>query len=893
MKRTLSSKILALATTFALLAGTAPQAFAQVVAAAGRTAAAPVVTGAAGVVRPVVLPTGLNIVGGSNVALPVALPTLVGQSVSALPTAAKTAVPAAAQSAAIQVVPAEAAKAAPVQAAAAKAAPAAVAAPAAQTATEEQAVAQEKAGRGIIARVIRAIRAEMTSELFVGGRVRGQGILPSEEPTEVNGIKVDQRPSMPTKGVRIDRSSIPGQQRSLLARIFTTNAADTLALPGSPKDAAGVEAALRKLIAADPARFGGVSADDLYTILAQKVAGQAGLTDTVYVSFRQQLNNVPMEGSFLTFTVKFINGKAVIIHTAAQLFPKVAVDTEGKLDEQAILEKASKRLGNLPNAAEDLLDLGVKVMQVQGVWRTVSLKQSKSLSLLVAVDINTGESFAWDPRVHVEADGTQASGTKVPVPGEVVGRGVKDGPMKPGVEPDVLPLGHVEIKTADGKTFYADENGYFTVEGSGDQPVQLTVRLTGRFTAVSNRSGKDLTVTVVAKPGEKLRVVFNPTGAAEEDLAQVNAYSHITMVHDWLIQQGVDLEAMKRALPVYTNIDDECNAYYTPYNPSLNFFKSSVNCANSSYNDVSMHEYGHFIDDAAHHGIPNGGLSEGWGDAFAMYITQQPVIGRGFLKQQQPDYIRHGENKYQYRSRDEVHAQGQAFMGFAWKLRAGMIAAMGEAQGAALATALVIPAILASARDIPQAIQNILMRDVDANGVAPHFDLIAAAAKAHGLTLKKPGSAGPLVVVDNDSDPVGRDNPWGDPWGDGGDPWGDMLKGVKRTAKALTNLRTANLRASQTVPVAKAPAGLLAAGVADAPAQVRAKMTFTVGALLRGRVKRELAKFLDQQDGITYNLKEYKGLLESDFLLVIDGPQDKVGPVTKAIENWFRELERN
>ncbi|MFA6030197.1 MAG: hypothetical protein WC969_10110 [Elusimicrobiota bacterium] len=886
MKRTLSSKVLALATTLALLAGTTPQAFAQVVVAAGRTAAVPVVTGAAGVVRPVALPTGLSIVGGSNAALPLALPTLVGQSVRALPTAAPSAVPVAAQSAAIQVLPAEAAKTAPVQAAAVKAAPVVVA-PAAPAAAEEQAVAQEKAGRGIIARVIRALRGEKTSELFVGGRVRGQGILPSEEPTEVNGIPLDQRPSMPSKGVRIDRSSLPGQQRSLLARIFTTNAADTLALPGSPKDAAGVEAALRKLIAADPARFGGVTADDLYTILAQKVAGQAGLTDTVYVSFRQQLNNVPMEGSFLTFTVKFIGGKAVIIHTAAQLFPKVAVDTEGKLDEQAILEKASKRLGNLPNAAEDLLDLGVKVMQVQGVWRTVSLKQSKSLSLLVAVDINTGESFAWDPRVHVEADGTQPSGTKVPVPGEVVGRGVKDGPMKTGVEPDVLPLGHIEIKTADGKTFYADENGYFTVEGVGDQPVQLTVRLSGRFTTVSNRSGQNLTVTVVAKPGEKLRAVFNPTGAAEEDLAQVNAYSHITMVHDWLIKQGVDLEAMKRALPVYTNIDDECNAYYTPYNPSLNFFKSSVNCSNSSYNDVSMHEYGHYIDDMAHGGIPNGGLSEGWGDAFAMYITNQPVIGRGFLRQQQPDYIRHGENKYQYRSRDEVHAQGQAFMGFAWKLRAGMVAAMGEAQGAALATALVIPAILASARDIPQAIQNILMRDVNADGVAPHFDLIAAAAKAHGLTLKKPGSAGPLVVIDNDGpDPIESNDPWGD-------PWGDMLKGVKRTAKALTNLRVANLRASQTVPAAKAPAGLLAAGVETDPSQVRAKLTFTVGALLRGRVKRELSKFLDQQDGITYSLKEYKGLLESDFLLVIDGPQAKVAPVTKAIENWFRELERN
>ncbi|MBI5244870.1 MAG: hypothetical protein HY922_14465 [Elusimicrobia bacterium] len=787
----------------ALLLGQSSAALAQVVAG---QVSAPTMNGAAGAaVKPVSVQIGLNIVNSLNIPLADALP-----GAGVLPTPSALAVPKAqaqATAASVHAAPgAEASAPKTVQAQAPQAADTTtipgpltkavlvsadkgVEAPAApsgkgrtdpsgdgasQSAAAQPAVSEaaaekaEKSGRGLLAGIIRALRGRSTSEMFHGGKVRGYGILPSE-PTEVRGVRVGPKPTMPERtavpGVAWNRTSLPGQKPSLLSRIFGADSTQPVVLSGTPQDAAGVEAALRKLIAEDPARFGGVSPDSLYTVLAKKVAGKAGLADTVYVSFRQQLDSVPVEGTYLNFTVKFFSGQAVLVHTSAQLFPKLAVDTDGKLSDLDILSKAAGRLGNLPNAAEDLLDLGVKVMHLGGAWRAVAMRQSKSLSLIAAVDINTGESFAWDPRMHAQPP-------HAPVPNsEVVGRGVADGPMKADMEPDVLPLGHIEIRVEDGKTYYADENGRFTVQGTGDKPVTLTLRLNGRFASVHDRAGQDMSVTVAAKPGEQLRAVFNPQGASENALAQVNSYHHVTKLHDWLLQQGIDLEALNRPMPLYTNIDDDCNAYYTPYNPSLNLFRSSERCANSAYNDVLYHEYGHALDDAAHHGIPNGGLSEGWGDILTMFLTNQPIVGRGFIKFQQPDYIREGENAYQYNRYDEVHDQGQAWMGFGWKLRKALIASLGAAQGAVLATALIIPTMLARSKDIPAAIQAVVMRDLDQNGELPHYSELAAAAKAHGITVHKPkaGSFDPLVTVDSDT-LLGR-----------------LTRAIARTAKALAN----------------------------------------------------------------------------------------------------------
>jgi len=375
-------------------------------------------------------------------------------------------------------------------------------------------------------------------------------------------------------------------------------------------------------------------------------------------------------------------------------------------------------------------------MHIGGKWRSVYLMLSDSKTLMAAVDTNTGETFAWDPRHKMNVDG------------KAQGRGVEFDPGATGTNLDVMPLAHAEVTTSDGRTFHTDADGYFTL-GDVEGPVTLTAKLKGKYANVMDQGSANLTATVVAKPGESVRLLFNPVGADENAIAQVNSYRHVTKVHDWLIAQGVNVDSLHRSIPIKSNMNRDCNAYYTPWSPSLNFFGSSKRCSNTAFDSVIYHEYGHFVDDMLG-GIVNGGLSEGWGDILSIYITGTPEIGRGFLKNQKISWIRDARNKYQYRRRDEVHKQGEAWGGFAYKLRMALIASFEAAglggeqaaeKGAALASALVIPVFFANVRDIPAAIEAVLMRDVNADGIAPHFKEIAAAAAAHGieLTAPKPG----------------------------------------------------------------------------------------------------------------------------------------------------------
>jgi hypothetical protein len=128
-----------------------------------------------------------------------------------------------------------------------------------------------------------------------------------------------------------------------------------------------------------------------------------------------------------------------------------------------------------------------------------------------------------------------------------------------------------------------------------------------------------------------------------------------------------------------------------------------------------------------------------------MFSLNNPIIGEHFLKHPGPDgvdYIRHGENLYQYDAGDEVHTQGQAWQGFAWKLRKALMASLGDEAGATLAESLILPTMFAKAADIPSAIYQVLLADVDKNGKAAHEDLIRATAKIHGIVLPAlPGKA--------------------------------------------------------------------------------------------------------------------------------------------------------
>ena len=588
-----------------------------------------------------------------------------------------------------------------------------------------------------LARLSKAIKQRSFAPLFDGAKTtrHGAGVGIREAEPEDVGIPLDEQPGQPgeTESTRVSwkRVSIPGAQSTGLSRLFRRSSQDVTRLSGTPKTASAVEAQLRNLINADPARFGGVAASSLETTISKRIEGRAGLADVIYIEFRQKHQGTTVEGTHLNFSVRVTASESSVVSETAQLYPNISVNTEGTLDDSQALENAFDRLGRPTGSYDDIQPVGRKVMHIGGRWRYVTVHYSDSKTLLAAVDLNTGEAFAWDPKVHAEAKG------------ELIGRGVQFDPTATGNNIVDLAMPHAEVKTSDGRTLYTDADGWFTLEG--DKPVTITATLKGKYATIKDQGKATLKITATVTPGEPIRLIFNPEGFDENTVAQVNAYRHANVVHDWMAKNQVEGE-IKRSIPIKTNINKDCNAYYTPWSPSLNFFKSSARCINTAYDTVVYHEYGHFVDDMIG-GIVNGGLSEGWGDIFALYITGQPVLGEGFLKNRTPNYIRHGENKYQYKERDEVHAQGQAWGGFAWKLRKALIAKLGEKQGAALAEALVVPILFANVRNVPAAIEAVLMRAVGEDGKVEHFEEIRAAAAAHGISVTRPvdGTVGSLV----------------------------------------------------------------------------------------------------------------------------------------------------
>ncbi|MBI4676040.1 MAG: hypothetical protein HY748_00470 [Elusimicrobia bacterium] len=663
------------------------------------------------------------------------------------------------------------------------------------------------------------------------------GALPDAPPDVPEGAANGALDINTIHGVEVvDESPAPG--------IFD---AGPIVLQADPRSEASVEAALRSLVDSQVSKYGVTSAE-LETVHVKRVEGVGHQADSIFAYFRQSKDGYVVRGSYLGFTVKVIKGKPVVLASTAKLFPKVQVDTTPRFTEPEMRDAAINYLGVNPQRMGLQMEVyGSQIIHIGNMWRAVQLYIVETLPFMIAVDVVTNTPFAWDARSNAET--ATASG-------KIEGRGVAEGPTKADTVPDVLPMGRMDLALSNGQKAQTDSQGRFTADATkkadadpadpdttkkGD--VIFTATLSGKYAQVENQGAKTLSISGALKPGEEASVVYNPTGNSEEDIAQVNAYYHFTRLIEYAKARGIDDKRLERAIRIRTNIDDECNAYYTPGWPSLNFFRSSSNCANTAFASVIRHEGGHFIDDMIG-GIVNGGLSEGWGDIFSMFMSNNPIVGEGFLKNQEQSWVRHGENTHQYKEYDQVHDQGQVWMGFAWKLRKALIASLGQEAGAALAEALILPTLFTKASDIPTAIAQALLNDMDPDGNIPHEAQIRAAAKVHGVTIpKSPGPAGLFTYASH----------------------------------VITDILTA------TVPQVGA----------EGAANARAKMTFSAGAMIRGRVRRELEKFLDQQEGITYKLKEYKGWLSSDFLLVIEGTEARVREVSSAIQSWFKSIESN
>jgi hypothetical protein len=674
-----------------------------------------------------------------------------------------------------------------------------------------------------------------------------------------NGTATDEQPTIPSPDreptTRIEAYGlVPGAVD--VGGIFETS---RKVLSADPSNATAVVDAVRAMIDADRARYG-VSSADLRLIHAQKFEGRGEQADTLFVYFRQTKNGLVVNGSALSFTIKTLDGRPTIVAQTGQVFPQIDANTETVLTDDQIMGKIAERTG-MPTAdvstAFEFFEQ--KLIYSRGAWRNVKLYVADGLPFMVAVDVVTGLVFAWDNRTGLESfQAIPAAPNASGVSGRVGGKTVDKGPILADSVLSDVPLAFLEVKIA-GKSYVTDKDGKFSTDSGlevGPEGLTLDATLAGPYVRVEDASGKTLTIKVLVKAGDN-QVVFNPNSTAtdENTIAQVNAFKTVNRALHFLRDRKLTNAKMDAVqLPVRSNVDDECNAYYTPGRPSENFFRSSKNCVNSAYDSVSQHETGHFWDDFTG-GIVNGGLSEGWGDILSMFDLNNPIIGEHFLKEARGgvDYIRHGENKYQYNEFDEVHDQGQAWGGFAWKLRKALIEKLGYDDGAAMAESLIMPTMFAKATTIPDAMAQVLVNATKKDGTILHEAEIRAAAQAHGVKLPQAAAPAPTPA--------------------------SWLK-IKVKSAVIGSLPNAH----EGIVPESADGGAILPAHAETPKLAQGVVTFSAGRLVRADALSYIRGYLDHF-GVTYTIRRVSGNGNStNFELAMTGNGRAIENITKTLQ---------
>lgn len=318
-----------------------------------------------------------------------------------------------------------------------------------------------------------------------------------------------------------------------------------------------------------------------------------------------------------------------------------------------------------------------------------------------------------------------------PVPTQVTIMGwVRDG--QSAIDPlHNIPLVGIEVSVPGIGTLVTDANGQINPDITA--PVSITVNTNG----VHNRliqGANAPTASATIQPGVPQTIQMSSQTASS------NESSHLAVRH-WLhaanemcrtiLGNSAQLNTADNVLPT-VNIGSTCNAYYT--NNTVNFYAAGGSCNNTGFSTVAVHEWGHGLDDQYGGISQTQGLSEGWGDIIGMYLVDNPIVGIYFTTS--GGYVRNGMNNTNYPPPSEVHAAGEVWMGFAWRLRENLRASLGTTQAIAVSNDIVIGSIAANATNQTNAVIQVFVaddNDGNLNNGVPHYNELSAAATTKNL----------------------------------------------------------------------------------------------------------------------------------------------------------------
>lgn len=249
-----------------------------------------------------------------------------------------------------------------------------------------------------------------------------------------------------------------------------------------------------------------------------------------------------------------------------------------------------------------------------------------------------------------------------------------------------VPMPYVDVQSPQGDAT-TDANGNFTIVGAS-APVQITIEYDGTYHTSDNTAGADYQYVIQLNQDTGNALTMNPSSTADPT-AEANCYNWVHRLRDYIKTTDPTDTTADFVVRSNTNVVGTCNAFYNGI--SINFFPAGGGCVNTAYSTVVVHEEGHWLNDRYGSGNGSDGFGEGNADMFAMYSTDDPVVGAGFSGP--GSFIRTGLNTRQWCGSGcygQVHTDGEVWMGAGWKIRARLQAALGSSVGSATADALFI-----------------------------------------------------------------------------------------------------------------------------------------------------------------------------------------------------------
>jgi Peptidase propeptide and YPEB domain len=348
------------------------------------------------------------------------------------------------------------------------------------------------------------------------------------------------------------------------------------------------------------------------------------------------------------------------------------------------------------------------------------------------IDANTGQVLSKrDGIVHIDITGqVNAMGT----PGVL--------PDQPDNPPMQLPLFGARVATDATNATFVREDGSFTLPFAGAAPTFITVNLDGEWCRVENRSPDtfNLGVQEPVTPGTPVDILLNEDSAALRT-SQVNAMIHATRIHNFVKGiipgfTGIDLQ-----IPTFVNISDDCNAFYTPGFPTINFFTRASGpapqCPNTAFSTVVYHEYGHFVIDRAQ-GFAAPDYHEGIADTISQFLVNNPCVGDGFFGMDQGCLRNIDEPDFVFPvGAPQPHINGLAIAGAFWDMRTELMDSLGEEEGLSLARDLLFNQILTGPAFIDPIVTTTVLTldddDADIFNGTPNYLAIHSAFSRHGM----------------------------------------------------------------------------------------------------------------------------------------------------------------